>query len=71
MKKLLIGLLVFIVVALAGVKIADYVVMGGEDTMYRLRQMVQKQYPKQTLDKKQLTIDISCLVIRKRVRKKN
>lgn len=26
--------------------------------MYRLRQMVQKQYPKQTLDKKQSTIDI-------------
>lgn len=31
MKKLLIGLLVFIVVVLAGVKIADYVVMGGEE----------------------------------------
>lgn len=31
MKKILIGLLVFIVVALAGVKIADYVVMGGEE----------------------------------------
>lgn len=31
--------------------------------MYKLRQMVQKQFQNQTLDKKQSTIDISCLAM--------
>lgn len=30
MKKLLIGLVAFVIIAFAGVKVADYVVMGGD-----------------------------------------
>ena len=62
MKKLLIGLVAFVIIAFAGMKVADYVVMGGDSYYVQITTNGEKEVSKSDNGQQYVGYKYSCLL---------